>query len=344
MLHINNYTKEHYLTLFNPNTGFFARVEDDGYPEPLWSQHGPELLDISITGWCDRNCTICYRNSSPNRNHMSLADYEKVICQAAAMGVNQVALGGGNPNQHPDFCEILKLTRNKYSIVPSYTNNGRGLLPDIIKASANFCGAVAVSAYSPYEELQSALEILINEGIKTNVHFVLDARSIETAIAWLRMPPAFLENVNAIIFLNYKPIGRQKNEGILLRDSQNLETFFELVQNAEFPFRIGFDSCMVSGLVSFTSINSSFYDACEAARFSMFISENMMMYPCSFMESISDGIFVLEDNILDAWQNSSLFRTFREKLLKNNCLDCFNRKTCLGGCPIFKDVNICSIG
>ena len=34
---------------------------------------------------------------------MSIADFTAVIRQAKAMGVFQVALGGGNPNQHPQF-------------------------------------------------------------------------------------------------------------------------------------------------------------------------------------------------------------------------------------------------
>lgn len=32
------------------------------------------------------------------------------------------------------------------------------------------------------------------------------------------------------------------------------------------------------------------YDACKAARFSMFISESLVMYPCSFMKSSVEGI------------------------------------------------------
>lgn len=341
MFRIKHYANEHYTTVFNPHTGFFARIEDQDFPEPKWSQHGPELMDISITGWCDRNCSICYRNSNTKGEHMSLGDYEIVIRQAAAMGVLQVALGGGNPNQHPEFAEILKLTREKYGIVPSYTSNGRGLSSDVIKTSGKYCGAVAISVYSPYEELETALKKLVNAGMKTNIHFVLDAISIKTAVSWLKAPPSFLSGINAIVFLNYKPIGRQPTDQLTLENNQDLNCFFELVQKIEHPFRIGFDSCMVSGLVSFTRIAPSFYDACEAARFSMFVSEDMRMYPCSFMEPTKGGIFVDDDNILDAWQNSSLFREFREKLLADNCPDCSHKKVCFGGCPICKSVNLC---
>jgi MoaA/NifB/PqqE/SkfB family radical SAM enzyme len=81
---------------------------------------------------------------------MSIRDYYKIMNQVKDLPVNQVALGGGNPNQHPNFCEILRITREEYGIVPSYTTNGRGLTQDVIESSRKYCGAVAVSAYPSY--------------------------------------------------------------------------------------------------------------------------------------------------------------------------------------------------
>src|SRR5690348_9592321 len=106
MLLIRHYQETGYSTVFSPRTGFFARMEDPGQPEPLWSPHGPELIDISITNWCDKGCPFCYRKSTPKGCHMSVADYTAVIKQAAAMDVLQVAIGGGNPTQHPEFQQI----------------------------------------------------------------------------------------------------------------------------------------------------------------------------------------------------------------------------------------------
>ena len=87
---------------------------------------------------------------------MSLENYKKIIQQARNLGVMQVALGGGNPNQHPDFIQIIKMTR-ELGIIPSYTTNGKGLTEKILKASQKFCGAVAVSLYEPYDESYKAI-------------------------------------------------------------------------------------------------------------------------------------------------------------------------------------------
>lgn len=338
---INKHPKEHYLTLFDRKSGFFARVEEKGYPEPLWSSKGPELLDISITNWCDKGCPICYKNSNTHACHMSLGEYESIIVQAQKMNVLQVALGGGNPNQHPDFSEILRITREKYGIVPSYTTNGRGLDHDILEASAKFCGAVAISAYEPYKEMTDAIELLLSLNIKINVHFVLSSASIKVAIDWLTNPLPMLKKVNAIIFLNYKPVGKNKTCSLLLKNSNLQNTFFDLALKQEHPFRIGFDSCLISAIVKYDNIPSACYDFCDSGRFSMYISEDMKMYPCSFMVEKINGIPIANNNMLNIWQDSNIFTEMRHRKPTGACLNCIQYDNCRMGCPVLPEINLC---
>ncbi len=342
MLVIKHYPQEHYSTLFKAKTGFFARVQDTGCPEPFWSEHGPELIDISITRWCDRLCQTCYRDAGLHGRHMDYGEYENLIAQAAELGVMQVALGGGNPNQHPSFPAILEVTRRKHGIVPSYTTNGRGLSDAVLEASVNFCGAVAVSAYPPYGELTDAIAMLVSAGVRTNVHFVLDANTLRTAVVWLREHPAFLDRVNAIVFLNYKSVGRKTSETPLLRDADALGEFFRLIEQGSHPFKVGFDSCMISGVVSYASLPAPMFDACEAGRFSMFVSESMMAYPCSFMEASIQGVSLRECSLLDVWRNSDPFQRIRQSLqAKTKCTLCPHAEVCMGGCPVFEEINLC---
>ncbi|HBG34880.1 MAG TPA: radical SAM/SPASM domain-containing protein, partial [Holosporales bacterium] len=89
---IRRYPSLAYTTLFNPLTGFFARIEDKGHPEPFWSPFGPELLDVSITSYCDRMCDFCYRHAHIGGKHMPLEDYQRLIDIASTVGVYQIAL------------------------------------------------------------------------------------------------------------------------------------------------------------------------------------------------------------------------------------------------------------
>ena len=339
---VKYYPNEHYKIMFDQRNGFFARIEDKGFNEPFWSQHGPELLDVSITNWCDKDCTFCYRCSNTHGKHISLSDYVTILDQAKSLDVFQIALGGGNPNQHPDFVKILSLTRSDYAIIPSYTTNGRGLTKEILTASKEYCGAVAVSAYEPYNEFYEALELLLKYGVKTNIHFLLDANSIGTAIKWLTEKPSFIKDVNAIIFLNYKPIGKYGDCSLLLNKSERLKNFFDIVSSNKFSFKIGFDSCSVPGIVKYLNVKPMFYEACEAARFSAFISEDLTMYPCSFMIHSGDKANLKEQELKDIWREGLAFKTIRDRIKYNDCDDCNHEISCLGGCPFLPEINLCN--
>lgn len=330
-----------YATFFNARTGFFARVPDPGKPEPFWSPHGPELMDISITNWCDKGCVFCYKSSTRHGSHMALADYKRVIDEAAEMGTHQVALGGGNPNQHPNFDEILEYTWEK-GIVPNYTTNGRGLTDAILETTRKNCGAVAVSAYAPYEETAETIRRLTDRGIKTNVHFIVDSESVDVAIDWLREPPHFLSKVNALIFLNYKPSGRLVFEDKLLRHSSRQDEFFKLATSAEAKIKVGFDACCVSGVFARTSASSALVDACDAGRFSLYVSEDMTVYPCSFQSGLAKGDKLDGGNtLLDIWHKSENVRSFRKYFSSNRCGECSHKKSCMNGCPLFDELVVC---
>ena len=99
VLKVIRYKKLGYTSSFNPGTGFFARIPDKGEEDPFWSPHGPELMDISITNWCDQQCSFCYRSSNKHGKHMALAVDVKIcskvdfvfLISSVKMGLIQMA-------------------------------------------------------------------------------------------------------------------------------------------------------------------------------------------------------------------------------------------------------------
>ena len=234
------------------------RLEDDGYPEPFWAEEGPELLDISITNYCKRGCQFCYRKANPKGYHMSLESLKHVITQAKNTGVFQIALGGGNPNQHPHFNDILRMIREA-SIVPSYTTNGDGLSEDILVATKTYCGAMAVSLYEPYNAYDYILKRIHSMGIKCNVHIILKTDTIDMLTDWFTKPPHFFKWVNAVVILCYKPI--TSSSDLMVKDIQKLQRFYKAVSSCN-AVKIGFDSCSVPGIVSWMDVNSALIGHC----------------------------------------------------------------------------------
>ncbi|MDR0622551.1 MAG: radical SAM protein [Deltaproteobacteria bacterium] len=343
---ITRYYKESdYMIFFDQATGMFVRYGRNNV-DPFHNASGPELLDIAISNYCERECEFCYRRSNRQGKFMPLEDYGLAMAQAKNVGVLQVALGGGNPNQHPQFIEILKMTRD-HGIVPSYTTNGQGMTEAVYEATKKYCGAMAVSWYAPYLEAQELIDRAKRYQIKTNIHFLLGQNTVAEAIDLIQNRHDILEKINALVFLNYKPI--HSPESLCLRDSEDVKRLFGLLGQLK-TCKIGFDSCMISYLpLMGPELALETVEFCEAGRFSAYISEDLMLYPCSFINDISkNGVDLRTRTLGDGWRNGEEFIMAREKLRTpgtqnqpiSACKTCESYAFCRGGCQFF-NVNRC---
>lgn len=70
----------------------------------------PSFLELEITGFCQLKCVHCYADSGPHggRGTMATADWERVIDQAAAIGVKMVQFIGGEPTLDPDLPRLIR--------------------------------------------------------------------------------------------------------------------------------------------------------------------------------------------------------------------------------------------
>lgn len=345
MIRLHRDCKNNYYHIFDHGTGIAVRWGKNGQ-DPFWREEGPELLDLSITDYCERECEFCYRKAGRQGSFMDLSLYEEILRQAEQAGVQQIALGGGNPNQHPDFTEFLKLA-GKHHIKASYTTNGQGMTEAIYQATKRYGGAVAVSWYTPYRDAMKVIETCGKQGIPVNIHFVLRQETLSEALTLLESEQIPWNHVNAIIFLNYKPMGSRIYKG--LRDDETLEHFLKRAISFE-KCKVGFDSCMISWLMRHRELIAvESIDFCEAGRFSAFISEKGIMYPCSFLcGDRSGGENIREKTLVDIWRNGAAFREMRDRLAHPahqrtpipGCVGCQDYEWCHGGCQEFT-INRC---
>lgn len=338
--------KYSFLEVFDLETGFYVRsgvIENkiDTNVDPFMRSM-PGLIDIGIMGHCSntQSCKAagidCYQGTSSKAN-MSFEDYRKIIDECAP-SLFQVALGGhGDPNKHENFRQILEYTKG-HRVVPNYTTSGINLTDEEIQATKEFCGAVAVS-YQRAEHTFRAIERFMAAGVKTNIHYVLGEHTIDEAILRLERNDWPL-GVNAIIFLLYKPVGLGIHSRIL-SSKEKISKFFSLIDNHEGPYKIGFDSCTIPALIQYAkSVDMASVDTCEGARYSMYITSDMMALPCSFDQEHRWAVDLNKSSIQEAW-NSDKFGSFREHFT-SSCSGCLDRHLCMGGCPIKNEINICS--
>lgn len=134
----------------------------------------PELLDIKITDACrfasekDSNaCSkFCYQNAKIKGKHAKFEDIVKVAEYLSKLKVFEVALGGGEPTDHPQFFDILKAFRYR-GIIPNFTTRnkeffiGKKYEDDIFR----LIGGIAYSVRNAEEVIE------INNILENNLYF-----------------------------------------------------------------------------------------------------------------------------------------------------------------------------
>ena len=182
--------------------------------------------------------------------------------------------------------------------------------------------------------------MLVNAGVKTNIHYVLGNNSIDEAIQRLK-DNDFPEGINAVIFLLHKPVGLGKEDNVLNIKDPRVQEFFNIVDIGNFDFKIGFDSCSIPALMNLTlTVNKMSLDTCEGGRWSGYITSDMKMLPCSFdNQDMRWAYDISNDTIQNAW-DSEQFEDFRNHF-RNSCNNCSNKSNCMGGCPIRRQIVLC---
>ena len=295
------------------------------------------IASMAKRGLCVKAGIGCYQSGliieQPN---MTVEDF-RIIAEQSRGRCNQLALGGrGDPDQHEHFEEILKICRENV-LVPNFTTSGYGMTPEIAALCKEYCGAVAVSWYRSEYTLR-AIDMLLDAGVKTNIHYVLGKNSIDEALDRLRRND-FPKGINAVIFLLHKPAGQGSQSNVLPVSDPRVAEFFAQI-DASHPFKVGMDSCNVPGAIRFCkSVLPESLDTCEGGRYSCYIGADMVMVPCSFDQNKRYEVSLREMTIEEAW-NSEPFERFRNRM-RAACPNCEKRACCLGGCPLMPEIVFC---
>ena len=168
----------------------------------------PELCDISITDKCSFGCSYCYQDSKPNRKH-GRKDLVETVLKGFETVPYQIAIGGGEPTQHPDFPYILRKAR-ELGTVPNYTTAGFKMTPEIVAATNEVCGGVAMTYHSfkglnwfkeHYKKLRDQLKV------KLNIHLIAD-KNVAMNLRALCNARDELGPLSIVLLAYYPDVGR----------------------------------------------------------------------------------------------------------------------------------------
>ena len=165
---------------------------------------------------------------------------------------------------------------------------------------------------------------IVKKLFAVNIHYMLSEETYERAfkiVDEIAADPE-MKRFNAIVFLQYKPKGRNPGR---FHSVRSVKKYKELTKYCEIKgIRYGFDSCSASifmatlGDTLQDTMIKIFAEPCESGLFSSYINCHGQFVYCSFAEGIEDEMDVLNcDNFLqDIWFNEKTVE-WRKRLLQN---------------------------
>lgn len=117
----------------------------------------PDSMDIKITNKCSGGCRYCHENSSEIGKHGKILN---VPLLNSLNPYTQLAVGGGNVLEHPDFLPFLIWCKEK-KLIPSITLNQKHFMENLqlVKdlADKKLIYGIGVSLIYPTDELINAV-------------------------------------------------------------------------------------------------------------------------------------------------------------------------------------------
>ncbi len=114
---LGTYKNGNYIVmLFNDGTKIKKTINKD---DNEFISEFPESMDMKITNYCDMGCKFCHEKSTTNGKHGDIMNLKFID---TIKPFTEIAIGGGNPLDHPQLIDFLKKLKSK-DIIPNLTVN-----------------------------------------------------------------------------------------------------------------------------------------------------------------------------------------------------------------------------
>lgn len=123
MSHWAHYRNGNYNVHINLDNGTKIRENDLDFFAPEY----PESMDIKITNMCNMGCKFCHENSTPDGLHGDIMNLEFIN---TLHPYTELAIGGGNPLEHPDLEAFLRKCK-ELKLIPSMTVHQRHFMENL---------------------------------------------------------------------------------------------------------------------------------------------------------------------------------------------------------------------
>ena len=253
--------------------------------KPIKELDFPEFYDIKITNRCFWNCKFCYQDS------IDTPHYEDIVWKCkqffGSMDSNQlpfqVALWGGNPNEHPDFVKLLEYL-DSIGVVPNYTTNGMGITEEVIAATKKYCWGVALSCHKHLKDRwRASANRLMQAWVVVNFHHIIYNK--ESIDSFKEIYDSF-PGIDYFVLLPMTAMWRQKESTKI-----EYEYLVDVLKDLD-SSRIAFGANFYPYLKENNAFNISLYTPEILSKY-VDLKWNWYMYTSSFSETpIRENMFI----------------------------------------------------
>jgi len=307
----------------------------------------PLGLLAELTHRCPLGCPYCSNPLAlePRKDELSAADWARVFKEAAALGVLQVHLSGGEPASRRDLPEIVAGARdaNLYSnlITSAVGLNGAALARladaglDHVQVSIQDSeqdSADTIAGYKGAFERKRALAAdVVKLGLPLTINVVVHRANISHVVPMVEMALALGASRVEIAHVQYYGWAL-KNRAALMPSREQVEQAVREVETLRAQHR---------GHIVIDAVVPDYYarypKPCVGGwgRRSLNVTPSGKVLPCHAAESIPGLEFwnVREHALADIWLRSPAFNAFRgTEWMAEPCRSCERRDHDFGGC------------
>ena len=120
----------------------------------------PLIVDLKITDYCTYGCKFCYQGSNRNGKHADIKTIYDIIDVLSENDVVQIAIGGGDPLEHPNIIEICDYISSK-GMVPNISTRNYDSALSLIEYISGGIG-ISISSYKEYQDFMNKFTLVSN--------------------------------------------------------------------------------------------------------------------------------------------------------------------------------------
>jgi len=134
----------------------------------------PRVVSLHFTNRCNLSCPFCYVNTIEVKPTIF---WLKLVHILGDMGIEQVAIGGGEPFLFPaflkDFCKLCAA----YGIVTSITSNATLIIPESLEKLETAMISLSIDEHklqhNSLEHYMKTLRMISSYGIETGINYLI---------------------------------------------------------------------------------------------------------------------------------------------------------------------------